>query len=225
MSSIVRTEPLHIQAYKSIKSNLLNNKYPPGEKMTELNLASELGISRGPIREAMRMLLQDGLLVQKGSHTFVFEPNLEDALDLYICRESLESLAARLAAENITEKSGYRLLEIVNKTRTALSEKNREEVVKLNTEFHDLILDLSCNSELLKLIKVLKAKIIYMRNSVIHNYTRNIEFVDEHEEIARFLIKKDADVAEMLMKKHIRNDRDAFYNLLKQKVKETKDDE
>ncbi|SEQ70663.1 GntR family transcriptional regulator [Piscibacillus halophilus] len=211
MDSIVKSEPFHIQAYKNIQRTLLEKEFSPGEQLTETSLAKKLGISRGPVREAIRMLLHDGLLVQKGVHVYVFDPQLKDVLDLYLCKERLEPLGARLAASNIDEPGIKELNSIISKTESALSNKSdNKEIASLNTDFHSLISKYSQNQQLIQFMNLIRAKNIYMRNVLLGDFTRKENFIDEHKNIADAIINRNPDAAETLMKEHIKNDLDTW---------------
>jgi DNA-binding GntR family transcriptional regulator len=213
MKSIIKSEPLHLQSYRIIKEGILTGDHASGHRITELGLSRELGVSRGTIREAVKMLIQDGLLVQRDGNIYIFEPTLEVAVDLYLCREKLESLAAKLAARNILPSQKEELKIVLEKTKEALLEGNRPLIIKLNTEFHEKIINFSNNQELKQLMNVIRSKIICLRNSVQRNYARQDDFILEHEAIAGAIISGDELEAESAMSLHIQNDLKAIHKL------------
>lgn len=215
MSLVVKSEPFHIQAYNNIKVLLLENEFSPGERLTEQGLAKKLGVSRGPTREAIRMLLQDGLLFQKGVHIYVLDPTLEDVVDLYLCRERLEPLAAKLSTKKMSQEQKNKLIQTIEEAKEALENNDMGEVVQLNTKFHEIIVHSSNNHQLIQFMNLISAKTVYMRNSILRNYTRDDDFIQEHETIARAIVKNDEDQAECEMNQHIQNDLKAFYPLFK----------
>ncbi|WP_188206789.1 GntR family transcriptional regulator [Alkalibacillus aidingensis] len=218
MSGIIKSEPFHIQAYKNIQRRLLEKEFSPGEQLTESFLAKKLGISRGPIREAIRMLLHDGLLVQSGVHVFVFDPTFEDVIDLYSCRERLEPLGANLAAQNITEENKQKLKEIIDNTESALSNKeDNHKIASLNTDFHDLITQSSMNRQLIQFMNLIRAKNIYMRNVLLGDFTRKEKFIDEHRRIADAILVGNKYEAEQAMVDHIQVDLETWKDIYKQK--------
>lgn len=211
MAGIIRTEPFHIQAYKHIQANLIANSYAPGERLTETALATKLGISRGPVREAIRMLLHDGLLVQEGVHVYVYNPSFDDVRDLFLCRERLEPLGAGLAAEKITVKGRKRLIQIIEETEIAL--KNRQpnnKIAALNAAFHDHIVFSSRNKQLIQFMELIRAKNGYMRNVLLGEFKRKDAFINEHRIIAEKIIEGNKLEAESTMKQHIRADFSAW---------------
>ncbi|MDQ0158157.1 GntR family transcriptional regulator [Alkalibacillus salilacus] len=207
MAGIIKAESYHIQAYKYIQKSLLEKKYKPGEQITEVGLANELEISRGPIREAMRMLMQDGLFVQNGSRTFVFNPSYQDALDLYLCKERLEPLAAKLAAKNIDEDGKMELSNMLDKIENSVAnEQPVEEITTYNTEFNDLILTFSKNDQLIHFMNLIRSKTIYMRNALLGEVNRRDVFLEEYRAITAAINQNDDCLAEQLMIKHVEVD-------------------
>jgi DNA-binding GntR family transcriptional regulator len=207
MSTIVKSEPFHVQAYKQIQSNLLGNVYSPGEKLTETALATQLGISRGPVREAIRLLIHEGLLIQKGVHVYVYNPTFKDAEDVYLCRVRLEPFAANLAALNITKDDKRKLVEILNNTEVALKyDAPNSEIAKLNSSFHEHIILCSDNKQLIQIMKTILAKSSYTRNVLLGDYTRKDAFTKEHSDIVNEIINGNQEKAEKEMKLHIEKD-------------------
>ncbi|WP_174614505.1 GntR family transcriptional regulator [Virgibacillus ihumii] len=206
MNRIVKSEPFHIQAYKSIQKSLLENEFIPGQRITETGLAEKVGVSRGPIREAVRMLTHDGLLYQEKGHIYVFDPTFENVVDLYLCKERLEPLGAKLSAQKITNSDKQKLEKIITDTKDALKNGNQESVVELNTEFHDLIAQTSNNNQLVQFMDLIRAKTIYMRNNILSDYIKGNSFLEEHQKIAEAIIDGDSELAEAEMRQHIHHD-------------------
>jgi DNA-binding GntR family transcriptional regulator len=213
MRQITKSEPLHSQVYHSMIQMLFEGQFEPGERIIELKLAERLGVSRGPIREAIRMLTKDGLLVDSDGSVCVYNPMLKDIIEVYQCRESLESLAARLAAQVITKAQIQQLEAVLENTRQAIESENKRQIVALNTEFHELIVEASGNKQLIELMTMLKNKVQYMRNTMFRLYYRKDNYLDEHYSIFEQIAKGNEIQAEMEMKSHIQNDLKAFHSL------------
>lgn len=94
-------ETLTVQVYQHLKKRLLDGYYPGGERLIEVKIAEEFNVSRGPVREALKMLIQEELVVQNGNTLKVFSPSLTDMIQIYQIRQQLESFAAKLSAKNI----------------------------------------------------------------------------------------------------------------------------
>lgn len=206
---IVRSENLHVKAYNIIKDSILEGLFKPGEKLKESKLAEKLGVSRGPIREAVRMLVQEGLLLQD-DQLRVYHPTFQDLVDLYQCREVMEALAARLASLNILDHELDQLSKILTQTKEATVKNNRTEIINLNTQFHDKIIYASRNKELIRSLQVIRSKVLFMRNNGHKSYFREDNFIDEHEAIFQMILNRDEVNAEKEMKLHIQKDVEKF---------------
>ncbi|WP_167577780.1 GntR family transcriptional regulator [Ammoniphilus sp. YIM 78166] len=209
----MKSEPLHSQVYQTMMQMLFEGHFEPGERIIELKLAERLGVSRGPVREAIRMLTKDGLLVDHDGSVCVYNPILKDIIEVYQCREYLESLAARLAAETATKQQIQQLEAVLEKTGQAIALEDKRQIVKLNTAFHELIVIASGNHQLIELMTMLKNKVQYMRNTLFNLYYRKDNYLEEHYAIYNQIAQGNAVQAEAEMKKHIQNDLRAFYSL------------
>lgn len=109
MREIQKTEPLHSQVYAILKTMIMERDFAPGERLVETKVAVQLGVSRGTVREAFQMSLKDGLLTRNNNVISVYNPTVQDIVDVYECRKSLESLAVKLATSHITDDQLKRL--------------------------------------------------------------------------------------------------------------------
>ncbi|OMP66466.1 hypothetical protein BTO28_12255 [Domibacillus epiphyticus] len=220
---VIRLEPLHEQVYQSFLTSLLEGQYQPGERLIETKMAETFGVSRGTIREAIRMLIKDGLLIQNESVIHIFKPTLQDVIDLYQCRERLESLAAKFAAKNMNQSLETQIKEVLTESKKALLDKNPSTVVELNTQFHELIINASQNNQLIGLLETIRTKSLYMRNNILRDYyisSNRKSYIDEHERIFNAIVEEDPYKAEKEMSNHIKNDLHAFYKLFEKQTKE-----
>ncbi len=207
MEKVKKNDPLHAQAYQIIKASLFKGVYESGERLFETKLAKQVGVSRGPIREALRMLTQDGLVEEFDGHLYVYKPQIQDVIDVYLCRQSLESLAIKLATNKISLKSLNELEDILRNARAYWEKKEMEKVIELNTKFHQIIIKSSGNKQLIALTEQTSAKVLYIRSNKFQKLLRNDgSFLDEHEQIFQALVERDEKKAEALMFDHIEND-------------------
>ncbi|MEI2472768.1 GntR family transcriptional regulator, partial [Peribacillus frigoritolerans] len=139
MKEIQKTELLHNQVYHILKGMIIDGEYQPGERLVETRVAERIGVSRGTIREAFQMLLKDYLLVREGKAISVYNPSVQDIIDVYQCRISLESLAVKLATQNITDEELSKLVEVINDSKIAVNMNDTKKLTQLNQEFHDII--------------------------------------------------------------------------------------
>lgn len=200
VDKVVKVELLHLQAYNIIKQSILDGKRKPSERVVETQVASSLGISRGPVREAIRMLIQDGLLIYNDGFVKVYEPTVKDVIEIFECRESLENLAIELTIKKSPEEF-FKTLE-KNLTETEEVVDRDIDLIQLDQEFHTIIVEASGNSHLLELLDTIKIKSHYMRSSLI-----GAEFypklLNEHKEIYEAILNKDEKKAKELMSIHI----------------------
>lgn len=184
MKGIQKTEPLHSQVYHIVKAMIMEGEYEPGERLIETKVAEKLGVSRGTIREAFRMLTKDNLLVQTEGSLFVYNPSAQEILDIYECRKSLESLSANLASKNISIEQLNRLNLIIEQSKKALKTNDTHELISLNQQFHDIIALASQNKQLIQLFEVINAKVLYIRNCILIDHPDSFEnLVNDHEHI------------------------------------------
>ncbi|WP_158555800.1 GntR family transcriptional regulator [Peribacillus glennii] len=204
MREIKKTEPLHSQVYHIVKEMIMEGKYQPGERLVETKVAENLGVSRGTVREAFRMLTKDDLLAQKENSLFVYDPEAQDILDIYECRKSLESLSAKLAAQNIAAEQLDQLEQIITESKKALALPDTQELTSLNQKFHDTIAFASRNKQLIQLFEVINAKVLYIRNCILKERSESFAvLVNDHEEIFHALKERDPAKAQEKMEAHI----------------------
>lgn len=207
---IEKKEPYHIQAYNLIKSLILDGSYACGEKLNEASLAQELGISRSPIREALRMLECDQLVVTVDNTHFVNPMDDQMIKDVYECRTCLESFAARLAAENFTKEDYDKLVSYIEEAKSASLTNDRASQISLNTYYHDYISSKSGNEFLIYLTSRIRDVVILSRIKEL-NKVGDIDYASgDHLKIADALLAHDADKAEELMKTHLQNNLKSF---------------
>jgi DNA-binding GntR family transcriptional regulator len=219
MREIKKNEPLHSQVYHIVKEMIMEGKYQPGERLVETKVAEILGVSRGTVREAFRMLTKDDLLVQKENSLFVYDPNAQDILDIYECRKSLESLSAKLAAQNITDEQLDQLECIIKESKEALSNNDPHKHTIFNQQFHDAIAFSSRNKQLINLFEVINAKVLYIRNCILKERTESFAvLVDDHEQIFLALKDRNPEKAEEQMNIHIHRSLKVAYSALQKEI-------
>lgn len=148
------------------------------------------------------MLIQDGLLIYNDGFVRVYQPTVQDIVDLFECRESLETLAVRLAIQNITNKEREQLITNITETKNTLDQGMM--LGELDQQFHAIIFRASKNKQLIELLEVIKMKIHYMRNSMVGGAFYP-SFIEEHEHILQLLLDGNETKAVNFISKHIRN--------------------
>ena len=133
-------KPLRDVVFENLREAIVEGRLKPGQRLMEVQLAEQLGVSRTPVREAIRKLELEGLVVmlpRKGA--YVANMSLKDLIDVLEIRASLEGLAASLAAERITDEDIKKLESIVEEFKDGINESNVEALLRKDVEFHECI--------------------------------------------------------------------------------------
>ncbi len=211
--SVQRSNSLHSRVYNRIRNDILNGVYEPGESLVELKLSEELGVSRTPVREALRQLELEGLVQSvpnKGAT--VRGVTEQDIQDIYTIRMLIEGLAARWAAEKITPEELEELKEAVDLEEFYTTKSNYGNMLRFDTRFHDIIFKASKSKPLMYTLSTFHRYVQKARRVSMSSPERAAEVLQEHKAILQAIIDRDADRAEKLMTEHVRN---ASLNLLK----------
>ncbi|MFC0026152.1 GntR family transcriptional regulator [Neobacillus cucumis] len=199
-----RSRPAFHQSYEIIRDKILNGELPGGTKIVEEKVAAELGVSRTPIRESIRKLEQEGLIVNKR----VVKPTEKDLRNMFQVRILLEGFSAKCAASYLKEdelESLYNCVEIGRKGTV-------EEIMRANERFHEIIVNASNNPVMIDIIDRMQSTIYLFRKTVVF-YNRP-HLIDEHEEIYKAIKARDGERAEMVMKNHLQADLDFCLHLI-----------
>ena len=198
------------KVYSALSDAIFQGKLKPEERLVESKLAKLMKISRTPIREAIIELAQKGLAVPsppKGVKVAPL-PTTKELTEFYDISSVIRGLAARKAACNITPQEIKQLQEIIAESEQSLREVSLKEIFKLNKKFHQVIEKSSNNKELLFLLDDVYKRSRERFSELLSRKKRQKESIEEHKIILEALIKKDEELAEQLMKKHIENGRE-----------------
>ena len=201
------------QVFSQLEKDILRGKYKKGEILTELRLSSELGVSRTPVREAVRRLQQEQLLEESGKGSVVIGISLEDTLDMYDIRLGLEGLCAARAAKRISDEE-LRAMEELLELQRFYTEKsdgdNADKIRNLDSEFHELLYKAGGSRVFLSCLSDLHRKIGKFRRASVSRHKRALNSVKEHEAILEALKNHDSEAAERLTRLHVQNARDSM---------------
>jgi len=202
-----KVAPFYEQIYQSLKQLIFSGEYPPGYRINEVSIAKEFNVSRSPVREAIRALENEGLLVSNGKTLEVYNPSCRDIVEIYQCRAALESLAVELATPRAEKKDISNLEDLLERSRQAIeNEDSKEAMVQFNVEFHDLILSLSGNERLQKLLDNIRSLTQFYRSINLQDENRRWMIFNEHYAIFLQIKQRDQTEASRLMKEHILHD-------------------
>ena len=201
---VLRSQSLSSAVQDEIEQRILSGAIPAGARINENGLATELGVSRGPIREACRGLVEVGLLtaiVNRGF--FVREVTAKDAIDVYDVRASLMRLAGETLAGRVTDAQLESLGDLVDKMDEAEALSDFDTFYALNREFHDRIVDFAENDRLRALCDGLVKELhLYRRRSLLQGGGMSVSN-SEHKEIMKALRTRDRNRAGAALEAHI----------------------
>lgn len=199
-------KPLRDIVFDYMKNAIITGEFKPGERLMEVQLAEKLGVSRTPVREAIRKLELEGLVVmvpRKGA--YVSDLDARDLLNVLEIRGSLEGLAASLAAERITDEEIKELNSIVDEFYKSIEINDHEALVKSDKAFHDLIFAASRNEKLVQIMNNLQEHVHRFRVRYISEEKKSKKLYQEHKKILESLENRNADNARKWAEKHIHN--------------------
>jgi DNA-binding GntR family transcriptional regulator len=194
------------RVFVRLENDILNGKYKPGESLNESKVANELNVSRTPVREAIRQLELEGLVAyvpNKGST--VKGLSTEDIDDIFEIRMKIEGMAAKRAAANITLAQLKELKEVVEFEEFYTQKGDTEQILKLDTKFHEIIFKASGSRLLDRTLTSFHHYIQRARNLSLKDKERAKKALIEHMAIMKAIEVHDKDQAEMLMSQHILN--------------------
>jgi DNA-binding GntR family transcriptional regulator len=206
---------LRAKVFNQIQNDILNGIYQPGDSLIETRLSEDMGVSRTPIREAIRQLELEGLvqsIPNKGA--IVKGVSAQDIEDIYTIRMMIEGLAARWATEKITPSELEELKEAVDMEEFYTAKNDTEHLLKFDSKFHDIIFKASKSKPLMHTLSTFHHYVQRARNISFSSPGRAEEVLIEHKAIYRAIVEKNAEKAEKLTTEHVRN---ASINLIKQK--------
>ena len=194
------------QVFDKIRSDILNGKYKRGEELVESSIGKELGISRTPVREAIRQLELDGLVqLVPNKGAFVTGISEKDVRDIYLIRARLEGLAARMAAKNITPELLEAMEETVVLSEYHAKKEHYEQVCEMDSKFHKLLYKASGSRILEHTLTDFHQYVQRVRMASIMQKRRMEKSNDEHDAILTAIREHDEEKAELVATRHISN--------------------
>lgn len=197
--------PLTDLVVSALRERILSGGMPPGERLVEGKLSEELGVSRMPVREALRQLAAEGLVTiepRRGASVTSFSP--QQMRELVEVRATLEGLNAKLAAQRHDDQQIAEMERILEEG-TRVSQNGADDAVMLmmNQRFHDALGSIAANSILQDIMRSLRDRTALLFAPI--NRTRGPQNWDEHAAILRAVINGDAELASLLAMRHVYN--------------------
>ncbi len=200
-----KTVSLADQVFEHLEYDILSGKYSRGTLLTEMKLSAELGVSRTPIREALRRLEQEHLIAETGKGSLVLGITENDLADIFLIRKNLEGMAVARATENCSEQQLSELKETVELQEFYLSRHDAEQIKLMDNRFHQLIYSIGGSNVFSEVLVPLHKKIQKYRRAAIENGSRAEASVKEHRDIFDAIAARDTKKAEELSNLHVNN--------------------
>ncbi len=203
--------PLRDVVFNTLRQAILTGELKPGERLMEIHLANRLGVSRTPIREAIRKLELEGLVVmvpRKGAEVAqITEKSMNDVLEV---RRALDALCVELACERISAEDLDRLGKACEAFEQAVKSKDVKKIAQADVALHDIIVQATGNSRLIQLVNNLSEQMYRYRFEYIKDFSQHERLVEEHRIIYESLRNGDKETASQASKTHIDNQEKAI---------------
>ena len=188
--------------YDTLRRRISSQELAPGQRLGEAELAASLSVSRTPLREAMRMLLAEGLVQQLPTGGMIVAPlDPQDMRELYVVRAALEGVVAREACAHLTADDEAELEKLLDQMQLLV--EYPQEVHRLGNLFHQRLLAASGNRRAEQLLDQLRGHLMRYQALSTRSEPRRHDAVAEHRAVYDALRRKDADEAERLMRDHV----------------------
>lgn len=198
--------PLRDVVFNTLRQAILTGELKPGERLMEIHLANRLGVSRTPIREAIRKLELEGLVTmipRRGAEVAqITEKSLKEVLEV---RRAMDALCAELACDRMSEDDLIRLKHACEEFEKATKTKDARLIAETDVALHDIILNATGNSRLIQLVNNLAEQMYRYRFEYIKDLSQHEKLVEEHKMIYEAILHKDKQKASDIAKLHIDN--------------------
>ncbi len=207
--------PLGEMVYESLRDAIINQVLKPGERLMETDLAEEMGVSRTPVREAIRKLEQEGYVImipRKGA--YVAGLSIKDIHEVFEIRGALEALAAGLAAERATQEEIEEMERNIVLEASHFESSDLIKTIEVDTKFHELIFKASKNDRLLSMINNLREQVQRFRTTTLAVSGRLKFALEEHRRIVEAIAARDVQLAQQMAKEHIESAENALLEVI-----------
>lgn len=212
--------PLRDVVFNTLREEILKGELRPGERLMEIHLAKKLGVSRTPIREAIRKLELEGLVAmipRRGAQVAqITEKNLRDVLEV---RKALDALAVELACERRTEEQVRNLRKACDVFAEVTRTQDAVRIAQADVELHDSIIQASGNERLVQMVNNLSQQMYRYRLEYIKDVSQHKRLIEEHELIYDCILRQDQAAGAKAISTHIYNQEQSIMNQLLQNRK------
>lgn len=197
-------KPLREIVYEELKRQIMVGEIAPGTRMMEVELADEMGVSRTPVREAIRKLEKEGLVsIEPRRGAYASDISIKDMVDVLEVRQDLEGMAAALASMRITEEEKENLEKIVQDYSEAVESGKISEIIKYDEAFHKYIVSISGNKTLIQMVSQVQDLALRFRYIYYDDFTRFKNQPVEHHRIVEAIFAADANQARVAAESHL----------------------
>jgi phosphonate utilization transcriptional regulator len=207
--ALLQSSSLTSVVQQEIERAILAGEYEPGSKLIEATLAERMGVSRGPVREAFRMLEEAGLLRnEKNRGVFVRSIPIEEALEIYDLRAAMDQMVGRLLAQKITPAQLKEIRELVDQMEKAVKADDARNYHLLNLRFHDRLVEMAGNSKLTAIYRKLIKELSLFRRINLAEGTQLPVSASEHRHIVKAIASGDPEAAGKALFDHVMESRE-----------------
>ena len=206
------------RVFHRIREDILSGKYSENEELKEAAIGAECGVSRTPVREALRQLELEGLvelIPNKGAIILGISP--EDICDIYQIRSMLEGCAAERAALRASDEQIRKLAEIVDLTDFYIARQNMQQLQALDGRFHGLIYEMTGSRMMQRVLRDMHYYVGLTRDASLKSEGRAVQSVEEHRAVLEAITRRDGERARALMTRHVEN---ARHNVLERHLQD-----
>ncbi len=194
------------RVFQSIREDILSGRYEQNTELKEAAIGAELGVSRTPVREALRQLELEGLVtIIPNRGAYVNMITAKDVQDIYVIRSMLEGLCARWATQSITDEQLDSMEETLCLSEYHTSKKNYEKLYELDSLFHEQLYEAGGSRILNHILSDFHDYVKMVRKATISTSSRSVTSTEEHRAIFEAIKEKDPDKAESLAKEHVKH--------------------
>ena len=197
--------PLREIVYEELRREILVGEIAPGTRMMEIELADEMGVSRTPVREAIRKLEKEGLVtIEPRKGAYASDVSIKDMVDVLEVREDLEAMAAAMAAQKVNKDEKQALIEATMEYKEAVESERTEDIIRCDEKFHQLIVNYSGNKTLIQLFSQVQELALRFRYLYYDDFSRYERMPMEHREIEEAILSGDYEKARVAAGEHVK---------------------
>jgi len=214
MMKVIEKKPLHEEIANNLRELIMSGELQEGDKIKEDELCSSMGISKTPLREALRVLSVEGLIkLVPNRGSFVSTPTFEEIREMFDVMSVLEGICARAAAEKMSAKDLAALEKLHGKLEKNFKRRAQREYIRINNQFHSFVQELAGNRTLNQIVNGLRQKILLYRYQSLNLPERFEQSIQEHRDLIEAFRKKDSKKTETLMRRHLKKQCEALEKL------------